>query len=86
MDQKLTAIRAGLLEHAIETQALAHKMLNTSAEHRDQAREVKVLAFELSKVIRKLSPLPDEFESLVTFFPTGHGRKADDAKFIHLED
>jgi uncharacterized coiled-coil DUF342 family protein len=86
MDQKLTAIRAGLLEHCIEVQALANKMLNTTCEHRDQAREVKTKAFELSKLLRKLTPLPNELHSLDTFFPTGHGRKADEGKFVHLED
>lgn len=86
MDQKLTAIRAGLLEHAIETQALAHKMLNTSAEHRDHAREVKAQAFELSKLVRKLAPSPQELDTLRMFFPAHTGRKADDTKFVHLED
>lgn len=44
MDALIAKTRAGLLEHVIETQALAHRMLNTSAEHCDQAREVKALA------------------------------------------
>jgi hypothetical protein len=85
VDQKLSAIRAGLLEHCIEVQALSNRMLHASPEHRAQARTVRLQAFELSKLIRSLAPSTVELEALDTFFPTGHGRKVDNSVFLHLE-
>lgn len=82
----IEGIRAGLLEHCIEVQALGWRMTHASPELRDQAREVRAQAFELSKLVRKLAPLPEEQEALRMFFPTGQGRQPDEDKFVHLED
>ena len=85
MDQKLTAVRAGLLEHCIEVQALGWRMSHASPDLRDQAREIRAQAHELSKLVRKLQPSPDEQEALRMFFPAHAGRQPDENKFVHLE-
>lgn len=82
----IEGIRSGLLEHCIEVQALGWRMTHASPELRDQAREVRAQAHELSKLVRKLAPSPEEQDALRMFFPSHCGRQPDENKFIHLED